>query len=377
MEIEKQNAANQAAWAALSKEEQFYQTAENKEKESFISFPDKPGDAEGQAVNTNTDTITLDKDALKELEGQINDPEVRGCKIIVLKALPQVADDTAKKAPPKKGAAAPVGEESKPVKGEAWIDFTPFMYPGAQETTQRVFISTVPQPKEATMDDGIRSSKDKSEKGDQSANDAVDNDKVFESRHAYVHLTVRLSEAINPSINSQTLPKSSDIAKKAIKNIPVCFPNVSDAVLQYNKEIHYITGLIQKEYTNMFANEEEQQIAIPAGTGSVKSQQNNTFNSPAQRELREQRREKFLIWFNESTYYQHIRSKMKKAIFRLAVEKYNKKVDHLGLPLKQQKEQFKAELYTFLQEQMKIILDVAIDNQIKKNPNMHNDLVAT
>lgn len=68
---------------------------------------------------------------------------------------------------------------------------------------------------------------------------------------------------------------------------------------------------------------------------------------------------------------------MKKAIFRLAVEKYNKKVDHLGLPLKQQKEQFKAELYTFLQEQMKIILDVAIDNQIKKNPNMHNDLVAT
>lgn len=197
---------------------------------------------------------------------------MRGCKIVVLKTLPQVADDTAKKAPPKKGAAAPVGEESKPVKGEAWIDFTPFMYPGTQETTQRVFISTVPQPKEATMDDGIRSSKDKSDKGDQSANDAVDNDKIFESRHAYVLLTVRLSEAINPSINSQTLPKSSDIAKKAIKNIPVCFPNVSDAVLQYNKEIHYITGLIQKEYTNMFANEEEQTIAIPAGTGSVKSQ---------------------------------------------------------------------------------------------------------
>jgi hypothetical protein len=59
----------------------------------------------------------------------------------------------------------------------------------------------------------------------------VDNDKIFESRHSYVLITVRLSEAINPSINSQTLPKSSDIAKKAIKNIPVCFPNVDDAVL--------------------------------------------------------------------------------------------------------------------------------------------------
>lgn len=26
---------------------------------------------------------------------------------------------------------------------------------------------------------------------------------------------------------------------------------------------------------------------------------------------------------------------------------------------------------------MKVILDVAIDNQIKKNPSMHNDLIAT
>jgi hypothetical protein len=31
----------------------------------------------------------------------------------------------------------------------------------------------------------------------------------------------------------------------------------------------------------MFANEDEQAIANPAATGSVKSQQNITFNSPA------------------------------------------------------------------------------------------------
>lgn len=252
--------------------------------------------------------------------------------------MPQAAEDAAKKAPPKKGAAAPVGEESKPARGEAWIDFTPFMYPGTSETTQRVFVTTIPEPKEAAdADDGVKSGKERSENGDQRAADAVEDDKIFESRHCYILITVSLSEPINPAINSQSLPKSSDIAKKAIKNIPTCFPTVSDAVLQYNKEIHYITALIQKEYTNMFANEEDSpsSLAIPAGTGSVKSNQNNTFNSPAQRELREQRREKFLIWFNESSYYQDIRSQMKKAIFRLAVEKYNKKVDHLGLPLKQ------------------------------------------
>lgn len=69
-----------------------------------------------------------------------------------------------------------------------------------------------------------------------------------------------------------------------------------------------------------------------------------------QREQREQKREKFLIEFNSSQLYSSLRQKLKKAIFRLAVEKYNKQVDHKGLQSKQQKEQFKAELYTFLQE---------------------------
>jgi hypothetical protein len=42
------------------------------------------------------------------------------------------------------------------------------------------------------------------------------------------------------------------------------------------------------------------------------------------REVREQRREKFLIEFNSSQLYVSLRQKLKKAIFRLAVEKYNK-----------------------------------------------------
>jgi len=49
------------------------------------------------------------------------------------------------------------------------------------------------------------------------------------------------------------------------------------------------------------------------------------------KEMREQRRERFLIEFNSSNSYYHLRQKLKRAIFRLAVEKYNKKVDHKGL----------------------------------------------
>ena len=104
------------------------------------------------------------------------------------------------------------------------------------------------------------------------------------------------------------------------------------------------------EYSRMFQGEEENGSALTVtGTASVKSQQ-NMYNSQHMRELGEQRREKFLIEFNSSQRYQQLRQKLKKAIFRLAVEKYNKEVDHRGLPNKLQKEKFKAQLYTFLQE---------------------------
>lgn len=114
-----------------------------------------------------------------------------------------------------------------------------------------------------------------------------------------------------------------------------------------------------------------------APTGTVKNAANL---SNQMREIREQRREKFLIEFNSSQLYVSLRQKLKKAIFRLAVEKYNKQVDHKGLSTKQQKEKFKAELYTFLQEQMKVFLNQAMDMHIENsqynqgNP-MHNDLI--
>jgi hypothetical protein len=68
----------------------------------------------------------------------------------VEKLQPQATDDQAKGKAPAKGkpAAAAAGEESKPVKGEAWLDLTPFMYPGCTESLQRIFVNTCPEPKE-------------------------------------------------------------------------------------------------------------------------------------------------------------------------------------------------------------------------------------
>ena len=95
------------------------------------------------------------------------------------------------------------------------------------------------------------------------------------------------------------------------------------------------------------------------------------------RELREQRREKYLIEFNSSSAYPQYKQKLKKAIFRLALEKYSKEVDHHGLPTKLQKEKFKAELYTFIKEQMSHFQEVFLDKAMRPNSTTpaHNDLL--
>jgi len=80
------------------------------------------------------------------LESNINDPTKRGVSIKIDKLIAAAAEVDAKaKAPAKGKAPVPVAgvEESKPVSGEAWLDLTPFMYAGATESTQRVFVSTV------------------------------------------------------------------------------------------------------------------------------------------------------------------------------------------------------------------------------------------
>ena len=64
----------------------------------------------------------------------MNDLHVRGCKVLVDKLVPVGGEDTSKGKPPAKGKPAGGAEEAKPIAGEAWLDLTPFMYPGATET---------------------------------------------------------------------------------------------------------------------------------------------------------------------------------------------------------------------------------------------------
>jgi len=79
--------------------------------------------------------VILNSESLKELENQVNEPTIRGCKISIEKCIPVAGENDSKGKPPAKGKGGPApGEESKPVNGEAWLDLTPFMYPGSTET---------------------------------------------------------------------------------------------------------------------------------------------------------------------------------------------------------------------------------------------------
>lgn len=193
-ERDKLNAQLQEEWNNMTEDEKFYSTAENKAKECFITFPDVPAEGEQEApTKTCVQEVALETESLKELESQINDPKQGRCTIRVEKLVPQGGEEAAKKAPAKGKAAAPGAEESKPVVGEAYFDFTPFLHPGTLESEQRCFIFTV-QEAPASPEDGAEAAAEKAEGEEEPVEEA----KPFESRHCYVLIKVSMSEAINP-----------------------------------------------------------------------------------------------------------------------------------------------------------------------------------
>jgi len=86
--------------------------------------------------------------------------------------------------------------------------------------------------------------------------------------------------------------------------------------------------------------------------------------------MREQRKEKFLTEFNSTPRCALLKAKLKKAVLRIAVEKYHKTVPSSGMT-SAQRDKFKADLCCFLTEQMKTALDLVFKYQAT---NIHPDI---
>ena len=96
--------------------------------------------------------------------------------------------------------------------------------------------------KEDTMEDeaGEGSKAQESKPADGEDGEGAEVQRVFEERNAYVLIKVGISEALNPTIDPQVLPRSADIAKNAVQNLPATFPNVLDAVQDYQNSIYAV-----------------------------------------------------------------------------------------------------------------------------------------
>ena len=90
-------------------------------------------------------------------------------------------------------------------------------------------------------------------------------------------------------------------------------------------------------------------------------------------QLAEQRREKFLTEFTQSSKYQELRNRLKQAIFRLGMEKIKKQTCAKKLSA-DEKDKFKASLYIFLQRKMRECLAEAVT--VRHRSRLHNDIVS-
>lgn len=264
--IEALNAENQKRWNSMTPDQQFFAYAEDPKKEFRIQFPVSPPEADGdQPNNHGVQEVTLDSAGLKKLEKQIN--RTKGCFIAFEKVVPVVAEEPAKGKGAKGGKAAPT-DELKPVFTEAWIDLVPFMYPGATETEQRIFLhplrdSELQKMEKAALEKLAEvpiSEKDKKSSAEQThiSGPSTEEAKLMEDRHSYILIKVSLSHALNPQLDQQTLPRATDIARKAVTNMPPQFPNVFDAVHDFQNSIYAVVQEISIEYSRMFSSEEEQ-----------------------------------------------------------------------------------------------------------------------
>lgn len=194
---------------------------------------------------------------------------MKGCYIQLDKLVPVVADEPAKgKAPAKGTKGAQPGDDAKTVPAEAWLDLTPLMFQGATETEQRIFLHPiresemqkevqVEEPSKMESNAKVSDKKSVAEITNiTSISPAYEEGKLYEQRHSYIIIKISLSQPLNPAIDSQVLPRSNDIARKAKTNMPPPFPNVIDAVKDYQNSINNVVQEISIEYSRMFSNEE-------------------------------------------------------------------------------------------------------------------------
>ncbi len=138
-------------------------------------------------------------------------------------------------------------------------------------------------------------------------------------------------------------------------------PSSLEAIDDFNMQLDQIAKEISAEYTRMFNGDPDEKHDPKASspTRSNKITASSAYTSPGQlREQREQRKQQFLNDFNTTARCKMLKDKLKKSLLRLAVDKYHKTVSSSQTFSQAQRDSFKADLYCFLTEQMRVAMDL-------------------
>jgi tetratricopeptide (TPR) repeat protein len=310
-------------WDALDEKTKFYRTYEDKYKQPSIKW-EKNG----------SQTIEKENEQLVVFEERVYDDNGEWIYFVKTTTLTDEEQTKMKKAKPKNLNLL----DLNPVMTRAWVDFRELQNPGTTEVIQRCKLEQFFSPEQNQADFPKPNLKE-----------------------LYLLIKLTLTPAITPLIK-EVQPKIYDMIPK-VQPIPK-LPASQEVINEYKGQLVIAMESLAMEYANMFGKEANT-AQEPKGKLLLSAQQ--------KKEVRDQRKEKFLYDFNMSGKYNVLKEKMKKCVMKLVRDKFQKTGSLTGVTL-DARDQFYSELYVFLIEQMRQTLTDLIKN---KKDEMHEDLVVS
>ena len=220
----------------------------------------------------------------------------------------------------------------------AWVDLTEFQNPGTSTLIYRAKVERFYTPED---------------KPEELPNPNLEN--------TYALVKIDLDPPITQLI-VDTQPRIEDIVPQPIpiKKLPAAVEVVND----FKSQLVMVVESLAMEYTSMFGK--EMNLAQePKPKLQLSAQQ--------KRDIKDQRKEKFLYDFNTTGKYNILREKMKKCIMKIVRDRFQKTGSLTGVTA-DSKDQFYSELYAFLNDQMRQTLN---DLVFEKKDELNDELVVS
>lgn len=311
----------QEEWDALTDQERFYRTYEDKYKKDSLKFANNTGAIEKESE----DLIIFEEDV-----------QLGGAWLYFTKFPTATEEEMVKM---RKGKPKNLNLlDLNPCNMRAWVDLTEFQNPGISTLTYRAKIERFYNPEE---------------KPEELPNPNLEN--------TYILIKIDLDPPITQLI-VDAQPKIGDIIPQPI---PIQkLPPAVEVVNDFKSQLVMIVESLAMEYSTMFGKEMNH-AQDPKPKLQLSAQQ--------KRDIKDQRKEKFLYDFNTTGKYNILREKMKKCIMKIVRDRFQKTGSLTGVTA-DSKDQFYSELYAFLNDQMRQTLN---DLVFEKKDELNDELVVS